>query len=169
MVNCLRRLFKAIQEYSKRILRRTGLSGPQVWAMTILHKEPGLSQGALADRLYAHRSTVSGIVDRLEERGVVRRTTDPEDRRGVRLALTPLGRRLVRKSPSPVQLGLRRALERLPAARLCALRIVLESVVQETVAAGIEAPFFDLENGDWLPRRRPGRRSPGLRTAHTHR
>ena len=145
VINCLRRLFKAIQEYSKAILRRTGLSGPQVWALTVLARENGLSMGELAERLFAHPATVSGIVDRLEARGAVRRGLDPDDRRGVRLSLTPLGRRLLRRSPPPVQLGLRRALEGLPSAQLRGLRRTLEGVVRATAASRVEAPFFDLE------------------------
>ena len=74
VVNNLRRLFKAIHEYSKAVLRSTGLSGPQLWALTVLDREPALSLGELAERLFAHPSTVSGIVDRLEERGHIRRT-----------------------------------------------------------------------------------------------
>jgi DNA-binding MarR family transcriptional regulator len=144
VVNSLRRLFKAIQEYSKAIFRRTGLSGPQVWALTILTAEPNLSLGDLAERLFAHPSTVSGIVDRLEERGAVRRTVDREDRRGIRLSLTPLGGRLLRRSPPPVQLGLRQALRDMPATRLRQLRLSLEQIVRRTAAASIEAPFFDV-------------------------
>jgi DNA-binding MarR family transcriptional regulator len=143
VVNSLRRLFKAINEYSKRIFKRTGLSGPQVWALTVLANEPGLSHGELAERLFAHRSTVTGIVDRLEDRGMVARTTDPDDRRGIRLSLTSRGHRVLKKSPPPVQIGLRRALERLPTAQLRRLRRMLQAVVQETAAAGLEAPFFD--------------------------
>src|SRR3990172_9440262 len=45
VVNNLRRLFKAIQEHSKAILRKTGLSGPQVWALTILGAEPEDREG----------------------------------------------------------------------------------------------------------------------------
>ena len=160
VVNGLRRLFKAIQEYSKRIFKRTGLSGPQVWALTVLEAEPGLSQGELAERLYAHRSTVSGILERLEERGVIRRITDPDDRRGIRLSLTPLGRRILKKSPPPVQIGLRRALERLPNAQLRRFRRTLQSVVQETAAAGMEAPFFDVEPPEPRVRSRPTRSHP---------
>lgn len=143
VINSLRRLFKAINEYSKRIFRRTGLSGPQVWALTVLANEPGLSHGELAERLFAHRSTVTGIVDRLEGRGMVARTTDPDDRRGIQLSLTSRGYRVLKKSPPPVQIGLRRALERLPTAQLRRLRRMLQAVVQETAAAGIEAPFFE--------------------------
>jgi DNA-binding MarR family transcriptional regulator len=156
VVNGLRRLFKAIQEYSKRIFRKTGLSGPQVWALTILAAEPGLSQGELAERLYAHPSTVSGIVERLQQRGVIDRIPNPEDRRGIRLSLTPLGRRVLKKSPPPVQIGLRRALEGLPTAQLRRFRRVLQSVVQQTAAAGMDAPFFDVELVDTRMRSRRG-------------
>ncbi|HSB61993.1 MAG TPA: MarR family transcriptional regulator, partial [Vicinamibacteria bacterium] len=47
VVSYLRRLFKAIQEYSKAVQRRTGLSSPQLWALRILAAEPDLSLGEL--------------------------------------------------------------------------------------------------------------------------
>jgi MarR family transcriptional regulator, organic hydroperoxide resistance regulator len=150
VVDCLRQLFKAIQEHSKAILGETGMSGPQVWALTILKREPELSLGDLAERLFAHPSTVSGIVDRLEARGAVRRVTDPDDARGLRLSLTPTGRRLLRTSPPPFQHGLQRALKTLPGARLLSLRRSLEHVVRATSAHEVEAPFFEVET--------PGRR-----------
>jgi len=145
VVNGLRRLFRAIQEYSKAIFQRTGLSGPQVWALTLLQREAGLSLSELSERLFAHPSTVSGIVDRLVQRGAVSRIADEQDRRGVRLSLTPGGRRLLRKSPPPVQLGLSRALESLPKLQLRQLRRSLDRVVAETAARRVEAPFFDIE------------------------
>ena len=145
VVNSMRRLFKAIQEYSKAIFRRTGLSGPQVWALTVLDNEPDLSLSELSERLFAHPSTVSGIVARLVQRGAVTRIVDREDRRGIRLALTPSGRRLLRKSPPPVQLGLRRALEALPSRQLRQLRRSLQQVVAETAARQVEAPLFEVE------------------------
>jgi DNA-binding MarR family transcriptional regulator len=154
VVKALRQLFKAIQEYSKAIFRKTGLSGPQLWALTVLAADPGLSLNELSERLFAHPSTVSGIVDRLAERGVLSRTPDPVDRRGIRLSLTSQGRALLRKSPPPVQIGLRRALEDMSAAQLRQLRRSLEEVVRGTAARGVEAPFFDV---DAAPRRR---RSP---------
>ncbi len=154
VVSDLRRLFKAIQEYSKAILRRTGLSAPQVWALDVLRGAPGLSLNELSERLFAHPSTVSGIIDRLEERGVVLRERDPDDGRGVRLSLTPRGRRLVRRSPPPVQVGLRSALERMPALQLRQLRRSLDHLVRETAARAVEAPFFEAEAAPPRARRR---------------
>lgn len=154
VVNNLRRLFKAIHEYSKAILGRTGLSAPQIWVLNILEATPALSLNELSERLFAHPSTVSGIIDRLEERGAVARERDPADGRGVRLSLTPLGLKLVRRSPPPVQVGLRSALERMPALQLRQLRRSLDHLVRETAARGVDAPFFDTEIAPRSARRR---------------
>lgn len=143
VVSSLRRLFKGIHEYSKAMQRRSGLSSPQAWALTILDAERGLSLGDVAERMYAHPSTVSGIMERLVARGWVRRQTDARDRRGIRLSLTPSGRRLLRSSPPPVQVGLRRALVAMPPARLRVLRESLEQVARGAEIDRIEAPFFE--------------------------
>lgn len=143
MVRSLRQLFRAIQEYSKAIQKKVGLSGPQVWALTILRAEPGLSLGELSDRMYAHPSTVSGVVVRLVERGAVRREVDAADRRGIVLTLTPVGRRLLRRSPSPVQEGLRRALEEMPKGAVRQLRRHLEQIVRRSESDRLEVSFFE--------------------------
>lgn len=145
VLNCLRRLFRAIHEYSKATQRGVGLSSPQLWALRILAAEPGLSLRTLAQRMFAHPSTVSGVVDRLVERGAVAREVDGDDRRGVLLSLTPRGKRVVRTAPPPVQQGLVRALERLHQDELRLLRRHLETIVRDAEAHRIEAPFFELE------------------------
>jgi DNA-binding MarR family transcriptional regulator len=142
VVRCLRRLFKGLHEHSKAMQRRAGLSAPQAWAMTILAEEPGLALGELAGRMHAHPSTVSGIVDRLVVRRVVDRRPDPEDRRGVCLSLTIAGRRLLRRSPPPVQAGLQKALETMPPRRLRQLRRALQQIVQASELERVDAPFF---------------------------
>jgi DNA-binding MarR family transcriptional regulator len=139
----MRRLFKGLHEYSKAMHRRSGLSSPQAWALAIVDAQPGVSLGGLAEQMYAHPSTVSGIVDRLTTRGALRRDVDPRDRRGIQLFLTPAGRRLMRESPPPVQAGLQRALERMPARRLRTLREALDEIVQQAELERVEAPFFE--------------------------
>jgi hypothetical protein len=58
----------------------------------------------------------------------------------------PLSTILLRKSPPPVQIGLRRALKDLPAAQLRQFRRSLEAVVRGTAARGVDAPFFDVDS-----------------------
>jgi DNA-binding MarR family transcriptional regulator len=144
VVNSLRRLFKTIHEYSKATQKKVGLSSPQVWALNCLGAEPHLSLGELAARMFAHPSTVSGVVERLRARGAVARAVDRDDRRGVRLSLTPLGRRLLRKSPSPVQSCLWEALRGMGPSRLKELRSSLELIARKTEAHRVRAPFFDI-------------------------
>jgi DNA-binding MarR family transcriptional regulator len=146
VVRSLRRLVKGLHEYSKALQQRSGLSSPQAWALSIIEAEAeaggGLRLGELAERMYAHPSTVSGIMERLVTRGIVRRETDPRDRRGIRLSLTPAGRRLLKSSPPPIQVGLRRALVAMPPARLRILRASLAQVARVAELDRIEAPFF---------------------------
>jgi DNA-binding MarR family transcriptional regulator len=63
-------------------------------AAALLQLDPGqgpLSRRALADRLICDPSNVTFLVDRLEERGLVQRVVDPDDRRIKALSLTPAG------------------------------------------------------------------------------
>ncbi len=146
IVQTLRRLFRAIHEYSKAIQKGSGLSGPQVWALTILNAQAGLSARELAARMFVHPSTVTGIVNRLVRKGAITRTVDSSDRRGVRLSTTRLGGRILKTTPPPVQVGLTRALAALPPRRLRDLRTSLFRIACETEADRVKAPFFDLES-----------------------
>jgi DNA-binding MarR family transcriptional regulator len=146
VVQILRRLFRAIHEYSKETLRKSGLSGPQIWALTLLEADPGLSARELAARMFVHPSTLTGILKRLERKGAIARSVDSADRRGVRLQVTAAGRRTLARTPPPVQVGLTRALAALPPRRLRDLRISLGRIAHETEADRVKAPVFDLES-----------------------
>ncbi len=61
---------------------------PQIMLMRELHISPGLSVGELSARMGLAKSTVSGIVDRLEKQGAVSKTRDTDDRRLVKIELT---------------------------------------------------------------------------------
>jgi len=77
---------------SQRLFRPLGLTGAQYNVLNILAASPdGISQRELGDRLVVDRSNVTGLLDRLEKSGWVRRTDDPEDRRVYRVVLTPAG------------------------------------------------------------------------------
>lgn len=146
IVQTLRRLFRAIHEYSKAIQKKSGLSGPQVWALTILRAQAGLSARELAARMFVHPSTVTGIVNRLVRKGAITRTIDNRDRRGVRLSATQSGGRILKTTPPPVQVALTRALAALPPRRLRDLRTSLVKIARESEADRVKAPFFDLES-----------------------
>jgi DNA-binding MarR family transcriptional regulator len=79
----LRRIFKVVHRYSKRAEKVGGLTGPQVWAMTVLAESAPIRVTDLAQRMYLHPSTVVGILDRLEQQAQVRRTRSEKDHRVV--------------------------------------------------------------------------------------
>jgi DNA-binding MarR family transcriptional regulator len=97
-----REAWQAIQrlsgEMKKRFLSLAGefeLSPPQFWTIRTLDQPRTMSQ--LAGTLLCDNSNVTGIVDRLEERGLVERRPSPGDRRVKLLVLTPEGERMRRK------------------------------------------------------------------------
>jgi MarR family transcriptional regulator, organic hydroperoxide resistance regulator len=72
-------------------LSRLGLSFPQAHALRLLEPEEPLPMSALAERLICDASNVTGIVDRLEARGLVERRSAEGDRRVKALTITPAG------------------------------------------------------------------------------
>ncbi|MBI4666760.1 MAG: MarR family transcriptional regulator [Nitrospinae bacterium] len=75
-------------------LARHGLTPPQWASLARLWEEDGLPQSQLGRRLHFDKPTISGIIDRLETKGLVRRERDGEDKRVVRIFLAPKGKKL---------------------------------------------------------------------------
>ncbi|RII30440.1 MAG: MarR family transcriptional regulator [Geobacter sp.] len=113
VIDNLRRVFQAINEYSKNVERTTGLTGTQLWAMKLLAKAAPIRVSALAHKMYLHPATVVGILDRLESKGMVTRTRSKEDRRAVEIELTELGKEMVANAPEVAQAMLVKGLEAL--------------------------------------------------------
>jgi DNA-binding MarR family transcriptional regulator len=83
---------------SQRLFRPYGLTAAQYNVLNVLGpRDDGMSQRELGDVLVVDRSNVTGLLDRMEKAGWVRRADDPADRRVYRITLTPSGRRLWRK------------------------------------------------------------------------
>jgi DNA-binding MarR family transcriptional regulator len=74
---------------------RLDLTMPQLRLLYVLVNDGPHGAGALARRLGLAPSSVTGLVDRLVERGLARRDEDPRDRRVVRAAATTFGQELL--------------------------------------------------------------------------
>ncbi len=82
-----------IEAHLEKALAAVNLSGPKFAALSVLvAQDQPLSLSELAEKLTCVRSNVTQLVDRLEADGLVKRTDDPSDRRGVRAEVTNLGR-----------------------------------------------------------------------------
>ena len=66
----------------------------QFGLLGFLWQEDGLSQAELSTRSQIDRTTMGGLIDRLEKEGLVRRLADPDDRRAYRICLTSKGKSL---------------------------------------------------------------------------
>lgn len=138
----IRALDHAMETASKRLRADHGITGPQRLVMQIVGRFPGLTAGQLADTLYLDPSTLTGVLLRLQEKGLVARRADPRDGRRAMFGLTARGRRLnVRTSAAAagtVEHAVGRLLSRLPRSRLEATRGVL-SALADKVGAGAGA------------------------------
>src|SRR3954451_13733759 len=81
----------ALERASKRMEDALGISGPQRFALRMIGVHPGITAGELAAVLHLHPSTVTGIVQRLETRRLVKRASNATDGRVAHLYLTPAG------------------------------------------------------------------------------
>jgi len=100
-------LFRLTGDLRQRFAERSAhldLSFPQAMALRELDRP--MAMGELAQRLCCDASNVTGIVDRLESRGLVERRTAPGDRRVKHLVLTEAGRHLRREHRDGLTVGL---------------------------------------------------------------
>lgn len=135
VVQTLHRIFKVVDTFSRQALREFGVSGPQIWALRAIHAYSGITVGTLAQKMYLHISTVSGILDRLEERGLVERKRSPDDRRVTCLDVTAKGRAILARAPEPPRSLVLSGLRALPPRELRKFRSVLD-----TLAAIMKVP-----------------------------
>lgn len=142
IVKALRRIVRAIELYSQDVKREYHLTGPQLWALKTLRREGSLTPNQLAVGLAVHQSSVSSLLRRLERRGLVQRRRVAEDRRSVRIHLTPRGATLAAHAPEPAQGRLLHGLNEMSPRRLRSLRQAVESLVSTMEATNLKARFF---------------------------
>jgi len=113
IVAAIRQIVRAVDLHSRRLVEVFGLTGPQVATLQTVARVGPTSVTALARNVHLSAGTVSGIVYRLERRGLVKRDRGDHDRRTVLISITADGRRLVDQAPSLLQDRFRGELERL--------------------------------------------------------
>lgn len=139
ILTSLRKITRAIDLYSHRIARQYKLTGPQVVCLRQLERDGTSSPGELARAVSLSQATITGILDRLEARGLVRRERSTADRRRVILELTDKGVELAANAPSPLQERFARNLAALPEENQAVIATVLGQVVSMMEAQELEA------------------------------
>ena len=116
---------------SRGMQSKFGVTGPQRLVLRIVGSFPGLSAGDLARTLHVHPSTLTGILQRLESRGLLRRLTDPADARRVQLEITARGKRLTVPSIGTVESAIKRLMSTWTAGELTVTRRALMAIAEE--------------------------------------
>jgi MarR family transcriptional regulator, organic hydroperoxide resistance regulator len=115
----------ALQTRSKEMSKVFGVTGPQRLVLRVVGLMPGVSPGALAEILHLHPSTVTGVLQRLVSQGLLRRSTDPGDRRRSALVLTPKGVKVNTSRKGTVERAVQHTLEQVAESDLASTADVL--------------------------------------------
>ena len=109
-------LARALMAAEMPVLREHEVS---MWGYSVLcrlREEPVRTQAALAQSIGADKTRIIGVLDDLQEQGLIQREPDPADRRVRLVSLTDHGRRVQSSAQAAIQRREERLLARLPAA-----------------------------------------------------
>ena len=139
VLQSLRRIIRAVEIHSRKLAQSYRITGPQLGCLLAIRETGPVTTTGLAHQVYLSPSTVVGIVDRLEEKGLVVRQRSRSDRRQVRIGMTEKGEKLAASAPSLLQDTLAEALKKLPETEQVSITMSLEKVVDLMEARQIEA------------------------------
>ncbi|MFY9941518.1 MAG: MarR family transcriptional regulator [Desulfobacterales bacterium] len=103
IVSAIRQLSRAVYMDSAKMSRRYGLTSPQSGVLRALFTQGPLSSTELSRRLFVTPSNITGIIDRLEKKGLVERLPKARDRRVTMITLTPQGQVRSHSLPDPIE------------------------------------------------------------------
>jgi DNA-binding MarR family transcriptional regulator len=141
-LDALRAIVQTLRESSRQAEMAVGVGGAQLFVLETLAESPALSLNELAARTHTHQSSVSTVVSRLVDRGLVKRAQAADDARRIELSLAPRGRRLLNGSPGAAQQHLVRSIERLPLRSARTLASLLEAVARGIDGGRRRPPMF---------------------------
>ena len=99
----LRQIIQEMSRHSKHLLEKYKITIPQLICLREIFQHGPISLSALTKIVFLNNSTVTGIVDRLENRGLVQRTRISKDRRQVHAEITETGIEFVKNAPPPLR------------------------------------------------------------------
>jgi DNA-binding MarR family transcriptional regulator len=103
IIYAIRRLMQAGEHYTKELNKIYNVSAAQINCLIALRENGPLSPSQIAWHVMVNSSTVTGIIDRLEKKGLVQRLRVSHDRRVITVELTKNGKILAENAPPPIQ------------------------------------------------------------------
>jgi DNA-binding MarR family transcriptional regulator len=129
----------SLQTASKKMEARLGITGPQRLVVRLVGHFPEISAGQLATLQRVHPSTLTGVLRRLEKRGILRRRPDPADGRRALLSLTPKGMRLNETKGGTVEEAVERALSEIDERALAGAHRTIAALMEKITALSDKA------------------------------
>lgn len=120
-----REIFIQAKSELKENVKKTGLSGAQLWVMQQVYNFNGISNAELAKNITIHVSTSSILVNKLIKKNLIEKTRDPKDERKIILTLSPKGKQLMAKAPKSPEGAIPSTLKKLNIEELEELNTVL--------------------------------------------
>ena len=96
MIELMPQCIRGFSRHEHNYLSRGEITMPQFWVLECLSKCEGRLMSEIADFLGVSRPAATGLIDRLINQELVRRDNTPDDRRTVRISITPQGRKIVK-------------------------------------------------------------------------
>ena len=103
IVFSIRRLIQASELYTKELNKKYQVSTAQLNCILTLFEYGPLPPSQIAKHMMVKSSTVTGVVDRLEKKGIALRIRNSPDRRVITIQLTETGKKLAENAPPPIQ------------------------------------------------------------------
>ncbi|MBF0586613.1 MarR family transcriptional regulator [Prosthecochloris sp. N3] len=125
-LRALRRIIRALDVHSRKLYRECNITSPQILCLHSLAAEEHHTLSSLARELHLGLSTVNGIIDRLELRGLVKRTRSTTDQRKVMIGITDAGQDLLQTVPELMRDLYAQAFSRLPSEEQITLASLLD-------------------------------------------
>jgi len=126
ILQSVRRIAQCVEHHSKRLAVTHNITSPQLVALLAIAQLGPSTLRSIGRAIQLSPSTVVGIVDRLEEKGLVYRQRDTRDRRNVFVAVTAAGQTVLANAPSALPNGFGAALGALSEAERQTLVVTLE-------------------------------------------
>ncbi len=151
----LRKIIRMVNLESKRIEKEYGISIPQLLCLSYLNEKDSFqaTHKEIKDFLQLNASTVTGIINRLEQKGLVARLPRQQDRRVGYITITAKGAQLLKETPEPLHEKLTMKINKLSAEQLQELKGAFQTIINflnidELDAAPIVTASPDISNED---------------------
>lgn len=142
VMNSLRQIVHALEIGSRAAQKSVGLSGAQLLVLQILEAGGIMSINELAQKSHTHQSSVSAVVSRLVQAGLIKRVPAAEDARRLELSVTAAGSKTLQAGFITPQHRLMASLREISPRRVRELRLLLKELVDLSGMDSVTPPMF---------------------------